>query len=134
MATGSTRLSGSAPASRADRGAGSTRQTSKARARQIDRQWQLRLEQARYEADLARRRFLAVEPEHRLVARSLEQEWNAKLADVERLEREEATRPSSTAGLVSPGRQRVLALAQDLPTVWQAPTTTHVERKQRCAA
>src|SRR5439155_14719378 len=38
-----------------------------ARARQIDRQWQLRLEQARYEADLARRRCLAVEPEHRLV-------------------------------------------------------------------
>jgi Recombinase/Recombinase zinc beta ribbon domain len=106
-----------------------------ARARQIDRQWQLRLEQARYEADLARRRFLAVEPEHRLVTRSLEQEWNAKLTDVERLEREEATRPGSTAGLVSPQeRQRILALAQDLPTVWQAPTTTHLERKQllRC--
>ena len=101
------------------------------RARQIDRQWQLRLELARYEADLARRRFLAVEPEHRLVARSLEREWNAKLTDVERLEREEATRPSSTAALVSPEeRQRILALAQDLPTVWQAPTTTHVERKQ----
>lgn len=106
-----------------------------ARARQIDRQWQLRLEQARYEADLARRRFLAVEPEHRLVARSLEREWNAKLADVERLEREEATRPSSTARLVSPEeRRRILALAHDLPAVWQAPTTSHAERKQllRC--
>jgi len=106
-----------------------------ARAQQIDRQWQLRLEQARYEADLARRHFLAVEPEHRLVARSLEREWNAKLADVERLEREDATRPSSAAGLVSPEeRQRILALAHDLPTVWQAATTTHAERKQllRC--
>ncbi|HZO27058.1 MAG TPA: resolvase, partial [Chloroflexota bacterium] len=79
--------------------------------------------------------FLAVEPEHRLVARSLEREWNAKLADVERLEREDAARPSSTARLVTPEeRQRILALAQDLPTVWQAPTTTHLERKQvlRC--
>jgi DNA invertase Pin-like site-specific DNA recombinase len=57
-------------------------------ARQIERQWQLRLERARYEADLARRRFLAVEPENRLVARTLERDWNEKLAAVERLERE----------------------------------------------
>jgi DNA invertase Pin-like site-specific DNA recombinase len=106
-----------------------------ARARQIDRQWQLRLEQARYEADLARRRFVAVEPEHRLVARSLEREWNAKLAAVERLEREYAAVPPPAAHLISPEeRQRILALAQDLPTVWQAPTTTAAARKQllRC--
>src|SRR3989442_3119579 len=44
-------------------------------ARQVERQWQLRLERARYEADLARRRFLAVEPENRLVARNLEKDW-----------------------------------------------------------
>jgi hypothetical protein len=61
------------------------------RARQIDRQWQLRLERARYEADLARRRFLNVEPENRLVARSLERDWNAKLAAVEQLERDFVT-------------------------------------------
>ena len=57
-------------------------------ARQVERQWQLRLERARYEADLARRRFLAVDPENRLVARNLERDWNEKLAAVERLERE----------------------------------------------
>src|SRR5207302_11464108 len=73
-----------------------------ARARQLDRQWQLRLEQARYEADLARRRLVAVEPEHRLVARSLEREWNAKLAAVDRLEREAATRPPAAAPRVGP--------------------------------
>jgi hypothetical protein len=44
------------------------------RARQIDRQWQLRIERAQYEADLARRRFFAVEPENRLVARNLERD------------------------------------------------------------
>jgi DNA invertase Pin-like site-specific DNA recombinase len=106
-----------------------------ARAHQIDRQWQLRLEQARYEADLARRRCLAVEPEHRLVGRSLERDWNAKLAEVERLEREYAAMPAPAGRLVSPAdRQRILALAQDLPTVWQASTTTPAERKQllRC--
>lgn len=106
-----------------------------ARARQIARQWQLRLEQARYEADLARRRVMAVEPEHRLVARSLEQEWNAKLAEVERLERESTTAPPPAVRVLGPAeRQQILALAHDLPAVWRAPTTTAAERKQllRC--
>ena len=102
-----------------------------ARARQIDRQWQLRLERARYEADLARRRLFAVEPENRLVARSLERDWNEKLAEVERQEREYATLPRLSAHLVSPEeRQRILALARDLPTIWHSPTTTPAERKQ----
>ncbi|MBU1752153.1 MAG: recombinase family protein [Chloroflexi bacterium] len=106
-----------------------------ARAQQIDRQWQLRLERAQYEADLARRRFCAVEPENRLVARSLERDWNEKLAETQRLEREYATVPRPAARLASPEeRQRILALAQDLPTIWHASTTTHAERKQllRC--
>jgi DNA invertase Pin-like site-specific DNA recombinase len=102
-----------------------------ARARQIDQQWQLRIERAQYEADLARRRFLAVEPENRLVARNLERDWNQKLAEIERLEREYTTSPKPTALLVSPEeRRRILALAQDLPAIWHASTTTHVERKQ----
>jgi DNA invertase Pin-like site-specific DNA recombinase len=102
-----------------------------ARARQIERQWQLRLERAHYEADLARRRFAAGDPENRLVARTLEREWNAKLTQVEQLEREEAARPRLTARLATPQeRERILALAQDLPAVWQAATTTHAERKQ----
>ncbi len=49
------------------------------RTRQVSRQWELRQERARYEADLARRRFLAVDPENRLVARTLEKDWNEKL-------------------------------------------------------
>lgn len=102
-----------------------------ARARQIDRQWQLRLERVKYEADLARRRFMAVDPENRLVARTLERDWNAKLAEVELLEREYTTLPRPTARLASSEeQQRILALAQDLPTIWYAETTTHADRKQ----
>jgi hypothetical protein len=101
------------------------------RARQLDQHWQLRLERAHYEAELAQRRFRAVEPENRLVARSLEHDWNETLAAIERLEHEYATLPRLAPSLVSPEeRQRILALAQDLPTVWQAPTTTHAQRKQ----
>ena len=101
------------------------------RAQQIDQQWQLRLERAHYDANLARRQFCSVDPENRLVARTLERDWNEKLAEIELLEREYAALPKLTAYLVSPeARQRILALAQDLPTVWQAHTTSPVERKQ----
>ena len=101
------------------------------RSRKIDRQWQLARERVRYEADLAERRFKAVAPENRLVARSLERDWNEKLMEVERLERENLQRPSLSVRLVDPGeRQRILALAQDLPKLWNAATTTNAERKQ----
>ena len=106
-----------------------------AQARQIDRQWHLRLERAQYEADRARRRFLAVDPEHRLVARTLERDWNDTLAALATLERAYAAMPPLTAQLVSPEeRQRILALAQDVPAVWAAETTSQTERKQllRC--
>jgi DNA invertase Pin-like site-specific DNA recombinase len=102
-----------------------------AQARQLDRQWQLTLERARYEAELARRRFEAVEPENRLVARTLEREWNERLAEIERMERDATLRPQLTSRLVDPQEQRrVLALAQDLSKVWHAPTTPQTARKQ----
>ena len=100
-------------------------------ARRADRQWELMGERALYEAELARRRFQAVDPENRLVARTLERDWEAKLVEVERLERESAARPMLATRLVDPTeRARILALAQDLPALWQAATTTQVERKQ----
>jgi DNA invertase Pin-like site-specific DNA recombinase len=102
-----------------------------AQARQLDRQWQLTLERARYEAELARRRFVAVEPENRLVARTLEREWNDRLAEIERMERDATLRPQLASRLVDPEeRCRVLALAQDLSKVWHAPTTPQTARKQ----
>jgi DNA invertase Pin-like site-specific DNA recombinase len=102
-----------------------------ARARQADRQWQLRLERSRYEADLARRRFVAVDPENRLVARTLEREWNDKLAELERLEREYASwSPSAVRQVSGEERQRILALAADVPALWHADTTTAIQRKQ----
>jgi hypothetical protein len=102
-----------------------------AQARQLDRQWQLTLERARYEAELARRRFVAVEPENRLVARTLEREWNERLADIERMERDATLRPQLASRLVDPEeRCRVLALAQDLSKVWHASTTPQTARKQ----
>jgi len=102
-----------------------------ARLLKSERQWQLRLERAQYEADLARRRFVTVEPENRLVARSLERDWNEKLAAVECLEREYLARPKNSLVFLGPEhRSQLLALAQDIPLVWYASTTTQAQRKQ----
>ena len=97
----------------------------------LSKQWQLRLERARYEAERARRQYDAVEPENRLVARTLELVWEDKLRAVEQLEHEyENWRQRQQLILTTEDRQQILALAQDLPTIWSAPTTTAADRKQ----
>jgi len=102
-----------------------------ARARQVDQQWQRQIERAQYEADLARRRYKAIDPDNRLVARSLEREWNEKLAEVEQLEREHTLLPQPAALLLTASqREQIRHLAHDLPAIWYASTTTFVERKQ----
>jgi DNA invertase Pin-like site-specific DNA recombinase len=101
-----------------------------ARARQVDQQWHRQIERAQYEADLARRRYQAVDPDNRLVARSLEREWNEKRAEVDALEREFALLPKQAALMLTPAqREQIRHLAKDLPASWHAPTTTFVERK-----
>jgi DNA invertase Pin-like site-specific DNA recombinase len=102
-----------------------------ARAKQVDHQWQRQIERAQYEADLARRRYKAVDPDNRLVARSLEREWNEKLAEVEKLEREHTLLPKAAALLLTgEQREQIRRLAHDLPAIWHASTTTFVARKQ----
>jgi hypothetical protein len=101
-----------------------------AQAQAIDRQWPLRLERARYEADRARRRYLEVEPEYRLVARSLERDWHEQLAALAQLERDYTEmRPAASSHGSEVERQGIIDLVHDLPAVWHAETTTHAERK-----
>jgi hypothetical protein len=102
-----------------------------ARAKQIERQWQRQIERAQYEADLAGRRYNAVDPDNRLVARSLERDWNEKLAEVEKLQREYALGPKPAAlSLTAAQREQIRSLAHDLPAIWYASTTTFAQRKQ----
>lgn len=91
----------------------------------------LELEQARYQARLAARRYEAVDPDNRLVCAELEARWNAALQRVEELERglkdiESMPRPTSV-----PNREVLLSLAQDLPVVWN--TSGDMGLKQRIA-
>jgi len=100
-------------------------------AAQIEQQWKLRLEQARYQAERARRQYNLVEPEHRLVARTLEAAWDEKLRALTHLEQEyERHRQRSSLRLESSQRAAIEALSEDLPRVWAADTTRNEERKQ----
>ncbi|WPB72629.1 recombinase family protein [Archangium violaceum] len=99
-------------------------------AREVERQWKLRLERARYEAQLAERRYKAVDPDNRVVARTLEREWNEKLGELEALEREhQQVLRREKVELTSQDRARLLELAKDLSYVWHARSTTNAERK-----
>lgn len=101
------------------------------RAREMENQWCKRIEAARYEAEKAERRYMQVEPENRLVARTLESEWNAHLEEVERLEKEyQGIREQLPFRINPEQRERIIALALDLPRLWRAPTTQNSQRKQ----
>ena len=94
-------------------------------------QWRLTVERASYEAQRAERRYRAIDPENRLVARGLEAEWEKSLRELEdakaQLTRREQQRPRA---LSADERTRLLALGADLGVVWQAPTTTPRDKKE----
>jgi DNA invertase Pin-like site-specific DNA recombinase len=93
-------------------------------------EWQQRLERAHYEAERAARQYQAVEPEHRLVARTLEQQWEAALAAQVHLKADYARFLASEPRTLSDAeRERIRQLAADIPALWQAPTTTDSERQ-----
>jgi len=95
------------------------------------RQWQMRLERAEYEAALAERRYQEVDPSQRLVASTLERRWNDALLGVDDLRRQYADFERQKARVATPEQKaKVLALAQDLPRLWHAPTTQARDRKR----
>jgi DNA invertase Pin-like site-specific DNA recombinase len=97
--------------------------------------WQQQLRRARYEVQLAERRYQTVDPENRLVAASLERRWEDVLRHERHLHDEYDRFVRKTPMSISEAeRQRIGALAADLPAVWHAPETTNRERKEilRC--
>jgi DNA invertase Pin-like site-specific DNA recombinase len=97
----------------------------------LDRLWRQRLERARYAADRARRQYQLAEPENRLVARQLERDWEAALAEADRLAAEYQRFTEQRPATLTPAqRETVRALAGNLPALWAAPSTTVGERKQ----
>jgi DNA invertase Pin-like site-specific DNA recombinase len=98
--------------------------------RRLNAEWKHRLERAQYDVDRAYRQYNAVEPENRLVVRTLERQLEDRLAVQRKLEEEHhrflAEQPTL---LTEAERAQIRALAADLPALWNATTTTPADKQ-----
>jgi DNA invertase Pin-like site-specific DNA recombinase len=95
-----------------------------------EREWKLKIESSEYEAQRAFRQYNGVEPENRLVARTLERAWEEKLEEVERVKEEYAEWAATHPSPVKQSEHKQLVeLLKDFEQVWEAPTTSQEERK-----
>jgi len=95
------------------------------------KQWRQAVERATYEAQRAERRYRAVDPDNRLVARGLEREWEQGLAALQTANEELARRLEQRPRVLDQAeRERLVALGTDLVAVWDAPTTTPRDQKE----
>jgi hypothetical protein len=93
--------------------------------------WRLGVEQASYAASLAERRYRAVDPDNRLVARGLERAWEESLTSLEAAKAELARREEERPRMLSiEERDRLGTFGPDLAAVWTAATTTPRDRKE----
>jgi DNA invertase Pin-like site-specific DNA recombinase len=102
-----------------------------ARAAETDALRRQHIERTRYEAELARRRYMKVDPDNRLVADALEAEWNEKLrvhSDV--VEDYKRRSPQDAAALDAETRRHILELAEQFPKIWHNPRVEVRERKR----
>ena len=101
-----------------------------ARAADADAMRRGHVERARYRADLARRRYLAVDPGNRLVATSLEADWNEALRALQAAQDDYDTAAAGAAALTGTDKTRIRTLAAGFPALWTNPATPHRERKR----
>ena len=94
-------------------------------------QWRRRLERARYDIDLAERRYEAVDPSNRLIASTLEQRWNDAMQRQLELEVEFVNfERQALRSVTAEQKRQILQLANDFPRLWTAPTTATSDRKR----
>jgi len=101
---------------------------------EADRLRHRQVERVQYEVDLARQRYMRVDPANRLVADSLESDWNTKLRALDEARHEYERQCKADRLVLDEGeRSRILALATDFPAVWRDPKTPDRERKRMLA-
>jgi len=101
------------------------------RFNEADKLRKQQVQRAEYEANLARRRFMQVDPDNRLVADTLEAEWNEKLRQLQdAIDYYEDHRQKESEKLKSAQKKEVLKLAKDFPRLWKNPRTPAREKKR----
>lgn len=101
------------------------------RGQRIEKQWQMRLQQVEYEAQLAQKRYEEVDPSNRLVAATLEKRWNEALVNVEKT-RDDMKRELNQQSLAITGENKdlLLSLCNNLPSLWHAKSTDSKDKKR----
>lgn len=98
---------------------------------QADRLRKQQIERARYEAELAQQRYMRVDPDNRLVADTLEADWNAKLRTLDEAQQQcKQQRQADRAMLDEKQREEIRSLVSDFPRLWNDQSTPSRERKR----
>jgi DNA invertase Pin-like site-specific DNA recombinase len=101
------------------------------RGHMLDKQWQMQVERADYEVQLAQRRYEEVDPSNRLVAATLEKRWNEALIVLEETKIQYAEyRKKNVLIATKQQKEQILTLAKDLPRLWNAESTSAKDRKR----
>lgn len=96
----------------------------------LHKHWRQSLQRARYDADLAARRYHAVDPANRLVAATLEESWEAALRQEQQLQDQyDRFQHQTPRQLSSDERDQIIRAAADIPALWSAPSTTNLDRQ-----
>jgi hypothetical protein len=101
-----------------------------ARKAEVDRIRRAHVERAREEAETARRQYMLVRPENRLVADTLEGQWNEKLAFVHQAEEDYRKAKEDSSEPTPEDRERIQALTKNLPRVWKDARTSARDKKR----
>jgi len=97
----------------------------------VSKQWQLKLQRAQYESDLAQRRYEEVDPSNRLVAATLEKRWNDSLADLDTLQQQYNEQVNNNKVYnISSKKEELLKLTKDFPKLWHSQSTSSKDRKR----
>ena len=101
------------------------------REKAVDNQWRMQIERAEYEANLAQRRYEAVDPDNRLVAGTLEKRWNDALVKLEEVrQKSEEHRQKNRISATEDQKAQLLKLAHNFPKLWKAHSTSAKDRKR----
>jgi DNA invertase Pin-like site-specific DNA recombinase len=97
----------------------------------VDRQWMMKIERAKYEINLAQRRYEQVDPSNRLVASTLERQWNDSLRALKLLEEEyDAAVSKKEMVILSDKKEKVLSMGGNLVSLWTSKSTKDKDRKR----
>ncbi len=101
------------------------------RAQEAEKLLHRQVERAQYDADLAKRRLMAVDPANRHVAQTLEDDWNDKLAHLHQAKQDYETRRAKSRYVLDAQKQaEIRRLATDFPRIWSHPATANQDKKR----